>query len=96
MIPHCDFDYISLIISDVDIFHVFVHLYVSFGETSILCPFKNYTCLFVVGSYVFFIFWILNPFLDMDADLFSSVICFFWIDLFIIITIPSLFVQSLF
>ena len=52
MIPHCDFDFISLVISDIELsFHVPVgRLYVFFGEISIevFCPIFDWV-LFILN-----------------------------------------------
>ena len=54
--------YVSLMISDIE--HLFKylfigHLYIFFAEisTQVLCPFKNWVCLFVVELQEFFIYF---------------------------------------
>ena len=65
IIPHCDFDCISPMISDIKhLFHKPVyHLCVFFGKmfVQILCPFRN--CFFMLRYVsIFSIFWTLIPY----------------------------------
>ena len=68
MILHCDFNCISLIISDIEhLFHVsIVHLYVLFEEVSIqvLCLFFNWIVYFLTAKLYEFFYkvWVLTPY----------------------------------